>query len=222
MFISAFTGFVAGLVHVISGPDHIAAVAPFAVHKKVKTWTVGFLWGIGHTSGVWVIGILAFFLREILPLDLISSYSERLIGVVLIAIGLWGIRSAMKTRIHYHEHEHEDVRHGHFHVHEAGEAHEHPHSHQHKHAPMGIGILHGLAGSSHLLGVLPALMLPTRGDALAYIVFFGFGSIIAMSFFSYLIGIFTRKVSTNLPAYKGMLLTFAFLAIAVGMVWLVI
>lgn len=222
MIITIITGFVAGVVHVISGPDHVAAVAPFAVHKKEKTWQVGFFWGLGHTGGVWLVGILAILLREILPIDLISSWSERLVGVVLIGIGLWGIRSALKIRIHYHEHEHEDGRHGHFHVHQAGESHDHPHSHRHAHAPLGIGILHGLAGSSHFLGVLPALMLPTHLAAAAYILFFGIGSIIAMSIFSYLIGLFTRKVATTLPAYRGMLLSFAFLAIAVGVVWLVI
>jgi len=30
-------------------------------------------------------------------------------------------------------------------------------------AAFGVGTLHGLAGSSHLLGVLPALALPSRG-----------------------------------------------------------
>ena len=223
MFITIITGFLAGVVHVVSGPDHIAAVAPFAAHKKEKTWHVGFFWGIGHTGGVWVIGILAFLLREILPLDLISSWSERIVGVVLIAIGLWGVRRALKTKIHYHEHEHgETGKHGHFHFHDVEEKHDHPKSHQHKHAPLGIGVLHGLAGSSHFLGILPALMLPTRVDAFVYVIFFGIGSILAMSLFSYLIGIFTRKVATTLQAYKWMLMTFAFLAIGVGIFWLII
>ena len=53
-------------------------------------------------------------------------------------------------------------------------------------------------------------------------IIIGVGSVIAMSLFSFLIGLFTRKVATTLPAYKGMLLTFAFLAIGVGIVWLVI
>lgn len=223
MLISSFTGCVAGILHVISGPDHIAAVAPFAAQKKEKTWQVGFFWGIGHTGGVWLVGILALILREVLPLELISSWSERLVGVVLIGIGLWGIRRALKTKIHYHEHEHgESGKHGHFHFHQAHEKHNHASNHAHTHAPLGIGVLHGVAGSSHFLGILPALMLPTRADAIAYILFFGLGSILAMSLFSYLIGLFTRKLATTLPAYKGMLLTFAFLAIGVGVVWLVI
>lgn len=223
MFISSITGLVAGIVHVVSGPDHITAVAPFAIQKKEKTWQIGLFWGIGHTGGVWVVGILAFLLREILPIDLISSWSERLVGVVLIIIGLWGIRSALKIKIHYHEHEHgEKEKHGHFHFHHIDDKHEHPKSHQHSHAPLGIGVLHGLAGSSHFLGVLPALMLPTQLDAIAYIVFFGFGSILAMSLFSFLIGVFTRKVATTLPAYRGILFSFAGLAIIVGIFWLLI
>jgi ABC-type nickel/cobalt efflux system permease component RcnA len=223
MIITIVTGFIAGVIHVVSGPDHIAAVAPFAAQKKENTWNVGFFWGIGHTGGVWLVGILALLLREILPLELISSWSERLVGVVLIGIGLWGIRRALKTKIHYHEHEHDESgKHGHFHFHYVGEDHHQTKSHEHTHAPLGVGILHGLAGSSHFLGILPALMLPTQLDAAAYILFFGVGSIIAMSLFSFLIGLFTRKMVTTLPAYKGMLLTFAFLAIGVGVVWLVI
>lgn len=223
MLISSFTGCIAGILHVISGPDHVAAIAPFAAQKKEKTWQIGFFWGIGHTAGVWLVGILALLLREVLPLELISSWSERLVGVVLIAIGLWGVRRALKTKIHYHEHQHgESGKHGHFHFHQVGEEHPHSGSHQHTHAPLGIGVLYGLTGSSHFLGVLPALMLPTGIDALAYILFFGLGSILAMSLFSYVVGLLTRKMATTLPAYKGMLLTFAFLAIGIGVVWLII
>jgi len=35
-----------------------------------------------------------------------------------------------------------------------------------------MGILHGIAGSSHFLGVLPALALPTPGAAISYIAAF--------------------------------------------------
>ena len=99
MLISSFTGFLAGIIHVISGPDHIAAIAPFAIDKNKKSWLTGLFWGIGHTSGVWLIGIFAFLLREVLPIDLISSLSERMVGLVLIGIGIWGIRKALITKV---------------------------------------------------------------------------------------------------------------------------
>ena len=72
----ALTGLAAGFIHVITGPDHLAAIAPLSVNNKRSTWLIGFRWGLGHTSGVFIIGMLAMIFREIIPVDLISSYSE--------------------------------------------------------------------------------------------------------------------------------------------------
>lgn len=219
---SAFTGVIAGVVHVLIGPDHLAAVAPFTVTRKIKPWLVGLWWGVGHTGGVWTIGILVFLLRELLPLDLLSQWSERFVGIVLIGIGIWGIRKALHTHIHYHEHEHEGSLHAHFHVHATEEIHEHfGHAHQHNHAPLGIGMLHGLAGSSHLLGILPALALPTRMASALYVIGFGIGAILAMMSFSWVLGkIVRRLLQWSQQAFQWIQIAFAGTAISVGMVWL--
>jgi ABC-type nickel/cobalt efflux system permease component RcnA len=220
MLIASLTGLLTGIIHVFSGPDHIAAVAPFTVEKGKKGWLTGFFWGIGHSSGVWIVGALVFLLREAIPVDIISTWSERFVGVMLIAIGLWGMRRALRNRLHYHEHKHDGVKHAHFHAHHSGE-HEHQAVHQHSHVPLGIGLIHGLAGSSHLLGVLPALMLPTRAASIAYIVCFGLGSIAAMSGFSWGLGkIMNRLGEKSAPVYNWMSMSFAVLAILVGFVWL--
>lgn len=87
-----FTGFAAGSVHVLTGPDHLAAVAPLSLDSKKSNWLVGFKWGLGHSAGVILVGVLALLFRELIPIDLISSYSERFVGVILIGIGLWGIK----------------------------------------------------------------------------------------------------------------------------------
>jgi hypothetical protein len=68
-------GLVAGALHVLSGPDHLAAVAPLAADSTAGRWRAGFSWGIGHTGGVLVVGLLAVLLRGLLPLDSISSWS---------------------------------------------------------------------------------------------------------------------------------------------------
>src|SRR5436309_14014035 len=88
-------GIGAGLVHVFSGPDHLAAIAPLAMKRQRGAWLTGFRWGMGHASGVAVVGILSLILRGVLPIDLISSWGDRLVGVVLIGIGLWTLRKAM-------------------------------------------------------------------------------------------------------------------------------
>ena len=51
-------GFAAGLLHVFSGPDHLAAVAPLASNRARGQWLTGLQWGIGHTMGVLLIAML--------------------------------------------------------------------------------------------------------------------------------------------------------------------
>jgi len=91
----------------------------------------------------------------------------------------------------------------------------------HAHASFCMGILHGVAGSSHFLGVLPALALPTREAAVAYIVAFGVGTVVAMTAFAAVIGSAGVRVKHRATLHRGMLLTAATLAIAVGGFWLV-
>ena len=76
-------GLAAGLLHVFSGPDHLAAIAPLAADGDRGQWKAGLQWGIGHTSGVLLIALLLLLLREQLPLELISAYSERIVGCAL-------------------------------------------------------------------------------------------------------------------------------------------
>jgi len=221
--LAAFTGVVAGIVHVLIGPDHLAAVAPFTVTNKIRPWLVGFWWGIGHTSGVWLVGIIVFSLREFLPVEQLSYWSERLVGVVLIAIGIWGIRRALRDHVHYHEHEHDGSRHAHFHVHHTAETHAPARggAHRHQHAPLGIGMLHGLAGTAHLLGILPALALPTRAGAALYVFGFGIGAILAMMSFSWVLGkLVGRLMQWSASAFKWVQIGFAAVAISVGAVWI--
>ena len=100
-----------------------------------------------------------------------------------------------------------------------------PHAspHRHSHAPLGIGMIHGLAGSAHLLAILPALVLPGRFHALAYIAGFGIGTIFAMICFSWLIGAFIQKFIHGFSrVYRYVQMGFAFLAISVGVFWLTV
>ncbi|MCK5447261.1 MAG: nickel transporter, partial [Gemmatimonadetes bacterium] len=97
-------GLSAGAIHVLAGPDHLAAVAPLAADREERPWTAGLLWGLGHAGGVLVVGLAALLLREVLPVERLSGWSERLVGLVLIAIGVWAIRQATRQRVHVHEH----------------------------------------------------------------------------------------------------------------------
>jgi hypothetical protein len=193
----ALAGLLAGFLHVLSGPDHLAAIAPYATQAKARAWKVGVRWGFGHNAGVLVVGVLALFARHALPIDAWSAWAERCVGVVLIAIGAWGLRKALAPR--------------------AGDA----ASHLHGRKAFALGTVHGLAGSSHLLGVLPALALPSDLAAGAYLALFGTGSVAAMGAFSSLIGRVASHPRTSAAAMQRFLLAgCATCAIVIGAFWL--
>jgi hypothetical protein len=210
------TGVLAGLFHVLTGPDHLAAVAPLAVEGRRKGWIAGWTWGIGHASGVVVVAILGVLLRDSLPpIDLLSAWSERLVGGALIGIGFWALRRGV--RLKSARHQHGRLSHNHLHV-QAGPG--WIRRMGHAHASFCMGVLHGVAGSSHFFGVLPALALPSRSDALLYIGAFGAGTIVAMTIFAAAVGSIAIRTWSEPRAYQAMMTVAALLAIAVGGVWL--
>lgn len=227
--LAALSGLVAGFLHVLAGPDHLAAVAPLAVRGHRRAWFAGVRWGIGHSAGVVLIGVLAITFRSAIPVAGVSSLSERLVGVLLIAMGFWTVRQALRVEVHEHEHSHDGSRHGHVHFH--GPGHSHPmtdgpaavdsHGHGHGHAALGIGILHGLAGSSHFLGVLPSLGFTRLADSIAYLAAFGVGTVLAMAGFSALLGrLAERWAGRARRGYRGLLWACSAVAFGVGGWWL--
>jgi len=216
LWIAAFAGLAAGLTHALSGPDHLSAVAPLVVGERRSGqggrggWRTGLFWGIGHSVGIWVMGLLALALRGILPLERVSSWSERLVGAVLIAVGLWGLRRAFGPRL-------------------VEEAHSHSHSHEPDGQPpwpgsaaLWIGSLHGLAGSSHILGLLPALAFGNRSASLAYIGGFGLGAIMAMVAFASALGAASVRLTANGGrGFQALLGGASAVSIVLGGFWLV-
>lgn len=210
------TGALAGFIHVLSGPDHLAAVTPMAVAGRERGWISGWTWGFGHASGVVVVAVLAVILRDVLPpVEAISAWSERIVGGALIAVGLWALRRSAQMRPSTHEHG--VVSHRHLHI-EAGPA--WLQRLGHPHASFCLGVLHGVAGSSHFFGVLPALALPSMSASLAYIGAFGVGTVAAMTAFAAAVGTATLRLPNGALPQRAMMTAAAALAIAVGVVWL--
>jgi hypothetical protein len=188
-----FAGLAAGLLHVFSGPDHLAAVAPLAADTdRRQGWRTGLQWGVGHTIGVLSIAALLLVIRDQLPLDAISAHSERLVGAALIALGGWGVWKASRSGFTPHSH--------------AG-------------ASFGMGALHGLAGSSHLFGVLPALAFATNLEAALYLAGFGAGAVAGMSAFSAAMGLLSARLGQRHSS--GLLYASSAAALVVGGFWLV-
>jgi hypothetical protein len=214
--LTIITGAVAGFVHVLSGPDHLAAVTPMAVAGRERGWLSGWTWGFGHASGVVLVAVLTVLLRDLLPpVAAVSAWSERLVGAALIAVGVWAIRRSTKMRPAVHGHG--AVTHRHLHV-QAGPA--WLRRLGHAHASFCLGVLHGIAGSSHFFGVLPALALPSLTASLVYIAAFGTGTIVAMTAFAAAVGTATVRLPNGALPQRAMMVAAAALAIVVGSVWL--
>ena len=213
----AISGAVAGFFHVLSGPDHLAAVGPLALSGHRRSWLVGWTWGIGHASGVVAVAILAILLREQLPsFDAISEWGERVVGGALVVLGVWALRRS--ADVHAAHHAHGEASHGHLHVHAGplwfrriG----------HAHAAFYLGILHGIAGSSHFLGVLPALALPSQRAALTYIAAFGIGTVVAMTGFAAAVAKAAVRTRRSAGTHRLAMRAMAAIAIAVGGWWLI-
>ena len=221
--LAALAGAIAGLLHVFSGPDHLAAVAPLSIEHGRKSWNVGLRWGVGHSVGVMLLGLLLLLLKEVLPLEWISSWAERLVGVVLIGIGLWGLRKAFANKVHVHAHQHDGHDHAHLHVHDTRTAHAPAlrSAHRHSHAVLGVGLLHGLAGGSHLVSMVFALTFPTRQQTAAFVVAYALGTLVAMSSFSTLVGwIALRCSGGGRVAYRNLMFVCSSAALLLGGYWL--
>jgi hypothetical protein len=189
--LAAALGLWAGILHAVTGPDHLAGVAPLAVRARAQAWRAGVAWGLGHAMGAAAAACVALALREQLPglEEAISLWSERIVGVILCLVGALGLAGALRRRLHEHE------------------------------APrgaLGLGFVHGAAGLSHLWAVLPALALPGTLAPGAYLCGYGFGALVAVGVSAHAIGRAQERLGG-----MGIERLASFASLVVGAWWLV-
>jgi hypothetical protein len=180
------TGLLLGAGHAVSGPDHLAAVAPLATGGRA--WRVGLSWGAGHAGGVVVVALALALLGTALELETLGRVGEQIVGISLIGVGAWMLlrrprRASAST---------------------------------HAAAPAAaVGLVHGVAGGSHLYAALPAVAL---ADGLAYLGGFALGAVLTMGVFA---GVLGRVVIALGPERRRPLeRALAGLTLLVGVVWL--
>jgi len=226
-----FAGIIAAVAHVIAGPDHLAAVTPFAIESKRKAWKVGLYWAIGHISGMLFIGLLFLFFKDFIPIERISKHSELLVGIVLIVLGIWiFVKLFRKEKVHGHMHVHSDgepVVHQHKHHHNQGFDHHHEHTKIKRGnlASLYVGFIHGLAGIAHFVLLLPVLGFENEMASVLYLGGFAVGTLVAMISFAFLMGRIAATVSkedhhSNL--FKGLKLASGLLALIIGVYWVML
>ncbi|MBV9879379.1 MAG: hypothetical protein JO180_02740, partial [Gemmatirosa sp.] len=109
-----------GAAHSFS-PDHLAAVSVFV--SESPSWrralSLGARWGLGHSLTIVVVGSVLAITGARLR-DQFSLSTDRVVGLVLVVIGLLAITRALRARRSVAQHAHP-------HGAAAGAAHEHPH-----------------------------------------------------------------------------------------------
>ena len=167
-----------GIVHVITGADHLVAMAPSSITRAKFAIRNGISWGIGHSTGLIVLTLLAFFIKD--RAEVFSSFAELLVGISLLIVGVFAIKNALELSIHSHSHKHKNgISHHHFHVHtKKDKTHK-----KHSHALTFLGLFHGMAGGHHFLAAIGLSQLPLA-KAIIYLISYVSGSLISMIIFS--------------------------------------
>jgi len=232
MEIPLFLGLTAAVVHVLMGPDHLAAVTPLVLDTQKRHWRIGFLWGTGHIVGMLLIGILFYFFKDFIPVEAISTYSEQFVGLILIGLGIWAfyrIKNKQASHKHPHFHDKNGVGsiihiHGHEHAHQ-----DHVHTHnktikQNSFTALIVGVIHGFAGIAHFVLLLPVLGFQSNFESLQYIIGFAIGILVAMIVYTLLLGKFNNKHPENYtkPLYVNLQFWGGLIAVAVGIYWIII
>ncbi|POF34523.1 hypothetical protein [Roseibium marinum] len=193
-------GFAIGMAHALEA-DHLAAVATMFDRGRglLPLMKRGAVWGLGHTLSLFLI------CGTVLALGLtisgrVEASLELAVGVMIVILGLRVFWKLLRARIHIHVHTHGGLRHTHAHSHALDREAHGQSAHQHGHAPMrsylpvlGIGLLHGAAGSAGLL-VLTVATTESFAEAVSYFALFGVGSLAGMAALSALASVPLRFV----------------------------
>ncbi|WOL18592.1 hypothetical protein Cni_G27389 [Canna indica] len=212
---SAWTGFFAGCLHTLSGPDHLAALAPLSIGRtRTDSAIVGALWGCGHEAGQVIFGLLFLMLKDHLHIEILHKWGTIVVGLTLLAIGALGIREAsqvpascaaldecqylakpsdlssgMKKEIGF--------------------------------TTFATGIVHGLQPDA-LMPILPALALPSHLASAAFLCMFLIGTVFAMASYTVFIGSCAEALKQKAPRVREKLTWAASLvAASLGLVILI-
>jgi nickel/cobalt exporter len=176
------TGLSLGILHAFDA-DHIMAVSSLSKRNFSAKKLAMFCgrWAMGHGATVCILSLLLIFFGWQLG-ETVSIWAERLIGVMLLCVGVLlvfrFIKSKPELAIKTHHH-HDGTQHTH--LVKKDNLHE-------NHLPILVGIVHGIAGSAPLLALLPSLIAKAPVFGVGYVLIFSLGVLLSMLGFGLALG----------------------------------
>ncbi len=230
--IEVFTALMLGFLHALE-VDHMLAVTTFVAGRPALSTAArfGFRWGVGHSVAVLALGGVLLVTGVRWP-EGFDAIGEGVVGLMLVGLGIWALRSSRKLHLHEPS-EHGDHAHLHLHSGPAAHGHEHPHAHPHAHDSTNtdshhhdghgitlVGLMHGLAGSSAVVALVPVTMIQRTDVGLAYLAAFGVGVTAGMMLYAVVAAFAVRQAATRSLQWGRRITALVGLAgILVGTVW---
>jgi ABC-type nickel/cobalt efflux system permease component RcnA len=81
-------GIIAGLLHTVLSPDHLATIITLSACQGTKAFWFGIRWGLGHLGGMAIIGATFTLLRAGTDFEAYEHYMDYMVGVVLVVMGV--------------------------------------------------------------------------------------------------------------------------------------
>lgn len=92
------TGLLMGVVHVLTGPDHLSALIVLSAGSSWRSAQLGMRWGCGHSTGLIVVTAVFLALNQQLDVETFGSYCDFMVGFLMIGLGLWSLRHYLILR----------------------------------------------------------------------------------------------------------------------------
>jgi len=181
------TALALGSVHALEA-DHMAAVTVFSTRRPAPGAAAifGLRWALGHGTVILVAGVMFLAAGIAIPE---THWLDRLVGLVMVALGVWTVWHA--RHLHAHVHSHNGLPHAHLHSHALDTRHEH------EHGPTMLGALHGLAGAAPVVALVQVARFDSISAGVGYLLIFALGTALGMAMYAFVAGLLLSRVAAH-------------------------
>ena len=95
-----------GVIHVLTGPDHVSAIVTLSVGGSFRAFWLGVRWGLGHSVGLLLMYsvFVEFGSSALQGNSTMAVLAHATVGVFMIVLGITGCNSAFKQVIRLYVH----------------------------------------------------------------------------------------------------------------------